>query len=71
MIDLSSTDGSRFPLSGAVSRMRRVRDFVMDVLEVRPKRANETPWYRVHVRDAGTGWLNCVALISCEIAPTE
>lgn len=61
------TDDLRAAAAGDVEEVVHLADPKIEVLEVRPRKSNGYPWYRVRLHDGRTGWINCVALTGREI----
>ena len=52
-----------FLSAAEVGRMQPVEALEFEVLEIRPRRCDGLPWYRVRLVDGRAGWFNGVGLV--------
>jgi hypothetical protein len=52
-----------FQTSPEVGKMRQASSPEFEVIEVRPRKSDGFPWYRVRLVDGRMGWINCVGLV--------
>lgn len=52
-----------FVSASKVGRMQPVEAPEFEVLEIRPRRCDGLPWYRVRLVDGRAGWFNGVGLV--------